>query len=165
LPECYSDRSSGNSNTMYQQVSKPNISTKTTNTETTLETFVTLLKDCVCQLADESSNDIFILVDAFDEFQTKGNERTERRRLQNCLHELTETKKARLLITTRPEPLESLRSTFKNSAEVEIRADPGDIDKYIDKEMEGYLGSRNVELKESLKSRVRERSEGLYRPF
>jgi hypothetical protein len=131
------------------------------HTNTSQETFTSLLKDCIRQLAAESFNDIFILVDAFDEFLTKGNERAERTRLQKCFYELTETNKARLLITTRPEPLESLRSTFKNVAEVEIRADPGDIDKYIDKELEGYTESHGVELKEYLKSRVKESSEGL----
>jgi hypothetical protein len=112
-------------------------------------------------LAHETSNDVFVLVDAFDEFQTKGNERAERKRLQKCLYALTETNTARLLITTRPEPLESLRFTFKTAVQVEIRADPSDIDKYIDKEMDGYTGLRNVKLKDSLKSRAKESSEGL----
>jgi alpha-mannosidase len=131
---------------------------------TPLDTLTTLLEDCIRQLADQTSNEVFILVDAFDEFQTEGNKRAERKRLRKFLYNLTETKKARLLITTRPEPLDYLRNCFKNSVIVEINADPGDIDKYIEKEMEDYTGPQNNDLKNSLKRIVKEGSKGLYRP-
>jgi hypothetical protein len=131
------------------------------HTKTKPETFMSLLKDCVSQLAAESSNDVFILIDAFDEFKTMGNERAERTQIQKCLHELTEMNKARLLITTRHEPLESLRSTFKSAVEVEIRADPSDVDRYIDEVMEGHTRPEDLQLKAHLKTRVKESSAGL----
>jgi hypothetical protein len=104
--------------------------------QTCRDRFTTLLKDCIFQLAAQQSHEIFLLVDAFDEFQTENERGEERRRLQQLLCELSVTQKVRLLITTRCHELDCLRGHFKNASSVEVKADGADIEKYIYKNME-----------------------------
>jgi len=121
--------------------------------------FTKLLAESISVFAKVYSNDVFILIDAFDEFQTQENQRRERKRLTTFLGEINETKKARILITTRPEHRDSLQTSFECSAIIEIKADRTDIDKYLGERMENE--TIGEELKETIKNKVREGSKGL----
>jgi hypothetical protein len=67
------------------------------------------------------------------------------------LCELNDTQKVRLLITTRCHELDGLRSCLENASMVEVKADPGDIEKYIDTKMEGFTELQKDELTTAVK--------------
>lgn len=127
----------------------------------TAEKFNQLLLDCISHFFEVYGNAVFVLVDAFDEFRTTEGERTERKRLVTALHQvIAETNKAKLLITTRPEHRNLLRESFETAAVIEIKADLMDLDNYVNTRTKDE--SLGIELKEAIKSSVRENSQGLY---
>lgn len=122
-------------------------------------TWTMLLKDCIFQFADSYSSQLFVLIDAFDEFRSQENEMRERKRLCDFLREINETNEARLLITTRPEYRDDLLKTFPRTVMMEIKADCLDIDKYLDTRMQDE--HVQTEVKVALKKAVTEASKEL----
>jgi len=96
------------------------------------EKYESLLQSSLQEFAKLSSNPVFILLDAYDEFvNTKGEER-ERRELRSCLVNLCTTSNARILITTRPHHLVKLE-TFPKSQATEILGNINDVQQYLER--------------------------------
>jgi 4-hydroxy-3-methylbut-2-enyl diphosphate reductase IspH len=97
------------------------------------ETCESMLKSSVQEFEKQSSNPVFILLDAYDEFvNTKGSEEKERNELRCFLVELcARTSSTRILITTRPQHIAKLKETFCGSQTTEILGDVYDIEQYL----------------------------------
>ena len=101
-----------------------------------------LLISSLQQLAKQSSNPVFILLDAYDEFVNTKHEERERNQLLSCLVDLLKTSTARMLITTRPQHLDTLKNIFSESATTsEILGDIGDVRRYLAERMKDVVVS------------------------
>src|SRR5208282_1303917 len=87
------------------------------------KTWMGLLKTAISEFHEISSNSVFILIDAYDEFLHKGNkQRTERGHFRKYIREINETGKASILITTRDYLADELHDGF-DSCVVKMQAD------------------------------------------
>jgi hypothetical protein len=107
--------------------------------------YESLLKSSLQEFVRLSSNPVFILFDAYDEFiNTKGEER-ERKELRSLLVNLSS---ARIMITTRPQYLVKLQGTFPESQSTEILGDIKDIQRYLEERL------RDEEIGEHMKKKI-----------
>jgi NACHT domain len=93
-----------------------------------------LLVSCVTRFFELYSNPVFILLDAYDELRNSQVEK-ERADLLNALSLVLKTKKAKLIVTTRPQHREELGRNFPDTTTLEIKANLADIDNFLDQRM------------------------------
>jgi NACHT domain len=125
----------------------------------TREKYLSLLECCLQEYAKLSSNPVFVLIDAYDEFvNPEGLEEQERAELRSSLVKLCETSSARILLTTRPQHLDQLKQTFVGShAVTQILGNMDDIERYLEKRMEAESDAKvNVRMKDMIKTTVLE---------
>jgi hypothetical protein len=117
------------------------------------KTWLELLKTGVSEFHKVSSNPIFILVDAYDEFLNRDNEDLERRRFREYIGDLNATGKSSILITTR-DPLDQELATGFDSRNVKMQADGEDIDKFLDNEIDALnlQDKRKAQIKDTIKN-------------
>jgi NACHT domain len=96
------------------------------------ETFANLLKSCL----DAFPGSCFILLDAYDEFRNAKCEDREREGLRSFLAEISQMKRIRILITTRPHWRAELENVFAEAQVAEIRGDLKDVTRYLDSELQ-----------------------------
>jgi arginine utilization protein RocB len=96
----------------------------------TREKYQSLLECSLQEFAKLSSNPVFVLMDAYDEFvNPEGFEEQERTELRSSLVKLCGLSSARILITTRPQHVNKLEDTFVGSrATSQILGDMDDIE-------------------------------------
>ena len=100
------------------------------------DTLLKLLKTAFSEFHKNSTNPVFILVDAYDEFLNKANkQQAERRRFREYIKEINEMGRVAILITTRDHLEDELRDSFESHI-VKMQADGEDIDKFLDKEID-----------------------------
>lgn len=112
-----------------------------------------LLKTAISGFHEISSNPVFILIDAYDEFLHKGNkQQRERGRFREYIKEINETGKASIVITTRDYLADELHDGF-DSYIIKMQADGEDIDKFLDNEIDPlFLSLKNkVCIKDTIK--------------
>lgn len=123
----------------------------------TREKYQSLLECSLQEFAKLSSNPVFILLDAYDEFiNQEAQEEQERKELRSCLVHLCGTSSARILITTRPQHLELLKATFANSQETsEILGEMGDVKRYLEKRLRDEPDERiSKRMKDKIKTAI-----------
>ena len=99
------------------------------------KTWMELLKTAILEFHKISSNPVFILVDAYDEFLNRDNEDLQRRRFREYIGDLNATGKVSILITTR-DPLDHELATGFESRNLKMQTDGEDIDKFLDSQID-----------------------------
>jgi hypothetical protein len=122
------------------------------------EIYENLLKSAVEEFFNMSSNQVFILVDAYDEFRSTQHEERERKCFRSCLLQLSETNKARILVSTRPQYRDLLQESISESRIAEIRGDLIDVERYIDYRLECF--DVQATMKDKIKAAILEENRG-----
>ena len=113
------------------------------------EIYQNLLKCCLQEFSKLTSNPVFILLDAYDEFvNTRGDER-EQKELRSCMLDLSRTSAERVLITTRPQHLAKLKETIVESRVTETLGDINDVQRYLEERM------KDVEISNLMKDKIK----------
>jgi hypothetical protein len=128
------------------------------------ETFVRLLAFSIEQFYKGNKNQVFILVDAYDELlstkENAGGAALEKSAVRSSLSVINQTNCAKILITTRPHHCQELQNTFQESRIIDIQGNHQDMETYIKGQMQPFdfpEALQKVVLSELLQSNLGEK--------
>jgi hypothetical protein len=120
------------------------------------ETYTLLLKYSITELLECNYNQVFVLIDAYDELLSVKEvqlEQAAKERAGICfsLSSLTERGNVKILVTTRPQYSIELQNAFPKSRVVDLHGDITDMEMYL----RGRL--QRINLSDSLKDHIKDK--------
>jgi hypothetical protein len=113
--------------------------------------YAQLFLDCAGEFVRLYSSRVFLLLDAYDEFNHDENERKERADLLSHMESFCSQGNIRLFITSRKQYRQELDDKF-DAKVVEIEVDASDVDMYVTNRMEHELIAHG--MKDAIKTAI-----------
>jgi len=136
--------------TVYSRDNKPGV-------QTGPATYKDLLTSCISEFSKLHSSRVFVVVDAYDEFENEENERKERGEFRSVLTEIEKIGNSSIFITTRAECSRDLEETFSKPIMVNMEVDIEDIEGYLNSQLE--YQDLPPECQEKFKTIIRKNNE------
>lgn len=122
------------------------------SSEPDFDTLLKLLAASLSAFSSTYSRPVFILLDAFDEFKNEKDEGHQRGSFLDAISTVLNSGNVKVFVTSRLPNLDDLLAKFKGAVVKEVETNRDDVEKYLDRQLEGSRLS--PELQAAIKEKI-----------